>query len=344
MSLTVADLSEDEILARLTPLFPPPPGPVPNGDDAAVISTPDSTVVACTDVLVQGRHFRTDWSSGADVGWRAVMQNLSDISAMGARPSAILIDLVLPGELSFGWVEDCARGIANACQIGALIWGVPVGVAGGDLSGGDAVVLAITALGDMAGASARVRSGAQAGDVVAIIGQLGWSAAGLALAEAGYAVATDAGTGVEPLPASVSHALTRFRRPAPPLRYGRQCLQVHALMDISDGLVRDAARMARASGVHIDLDGGVITSLCVQSPLREVAQLLNPGTTSAQWESIVRGWVLGGGEDHGLLLASPVEMLPAGAQIIGTVHDGAARLTLGREPLGGQGWDHFRRG
>ncbi len=344
MVLTVADLSEDEILARLTPLFPPPHGPVANGDDAAVVSTPDGTVVACTDVLVQGRHFRTDWSSGADVGWRAVMQNLSDISAMGARPTAILIDLVLPGELPFAWVEDCARGIANACQIGSLIWGAPVGVAGGDLSGGDAVVLAITALGDMAGASARGRSGAQAGDVVAVIGQVGWSAAGLALAEAGYAAATDAGTGARPLPAIARQALTRFRRPAPPLRYGRQCLQVNALMDISDGVVRDAERMARASGMHIDLDAAAIAALCAQSPLLEVARLLEPRAMPADLQGVVRRWIMGGGEDHGLLLTCPAEKLPAGAQVIGKVDDGAACLTLGREPIGGQGWDHFRRG
>ena len=84
----VGDLSEEELLAVITPLLPRgPQTPVGTGDDCAVLSFPDSRTAVSTDVLVEGRHFRTDWSTGRDVGARAAAQNLADAAAMGARPS-----------------------------------------------------------------------------------------------------------------------------------------------------------------------------------------------------------------------------------------------------------------
>ena len=139
---TVADLSENDLLARIFPLLPTGPqsllGP---GDDAAVLAAPDGRVVVSLDVLVENRHFRRDWSSAADVGWRAAMQNLADVAAMGARPTALVVGLVLPTDLPVRWVTGFARGMAAACA--------PSGVA---VVGGDALCLSIAAASDLVGA------------------------------------------------------------------------------------------------------------------------------------------------------------------------------------------------
>ena len=135
----VADLDEAGILARITPLLPSGRdvlvGP---GDDCAVLAAPDGRYCVSTDVLVEGRHFRTDWSSGFDVGARAAAQNLADIAAMGARPVALVACLVLPGATPVDWVVDLARGMALRCrEAGAAI-------VGGDLSAGEGLVVAVT--------------------------------------------------------------------------------------------------------------------------------------------------------------------------------------------------------
>src|SRR5690606_36248430 len=145
------------------------------GDDGAVVAAPDRRMVISADVLVEGRHFRRDWSSGEDVGWRAAVQNLADIAAMGGRPTTLTIALVAPADLPVVWVEGLARGMALACD------GHDVAVVGGDLSSGESVVVAVTVHGDLAGLAPVLRSGARPGDVIAHAGVRGRSAAGLAL-------------------------------------------------------------------------------------------------------------------------------------------------------------------
>ena len=177
----VADLGEAGILARITPLLPSGRdvlvGP---GDDCAVLAAPDGRYCVSTDVLVEGRHFRTDWSSGFDVGARAAAQNLADIAAMGARPVALVACLVLPGATPVDWVVDLARGMALRCrEAGAAI-------VGGDLSAGEGLVVAVTVHGDLRGRAPVLRSGARAGEALVLAGTPGRSAAGLALLEAGW--------------------------------------------------------------------------------------------------------------------------------------------------------------
>ena len=177
----VADLGEAGILARITPLLPSGRdvlvGP---GDDCAVLAAPDGRYCVSTDVLVEGRHFRTDWSSGFDVGARAAAQNLADIAAMGARPVALVACLVLPGATPVDWVVDLARGMALRCrEAGAAI-------VGGDLSAGEGLVVAVTVHGDLRGRAPVLRSGARAGEALILAGTPGRSAAGLALLEAGW--------------------------------------------------------------------------------------------------------------------------------------------------------------
>lgn len=177
----VADLDEAGILARITPLLSSGRdvlvGP---GDDCAVLAAPDGRYCVSTDVLVEGRHFRTDWSSGFDVGARAAAQNLADIAAMGARPVALVACLVLPGATPVDWVVDLARGMALRCrEAGAAI-------VGGDLSAGEGLVVAVTVHGDLRGRAPVLRSGARAGEALVLAGAPGRAAAGLALLEAGW--------------------------------------------------------------------------------------------------------------------------------------------------------------
>src|SRR5215471_7095174 len=186
-SITVDDLGEFGLIAAIKALLPVGPAQVLGiGDDAAVVRAPDRRVVATTDLLVEGRHFRRDWSGAFDIGGKAAAQNLADIAAMGATPTALLVGLATPGDLAVTWAEDLARGLADECaRAGAS-------VVGGDVVGADSVMLAVTALGDLAGRAPVTRSGARPGDLLAVAGPLGRSAAGLALLEAGAAGTTGA--------------------------------------------------------------------------------------------------------------------------------------------------------
>ncbi|WP_129337473.1 thiamine-phosphate kinase [Cellulomonas endophytica] len=318
------DVDEEALLAAFLPLLPRGDATLlPPGDDAAVVAAPDGRFVVTTDVLVEGRHFRRAWSGGRDVGHRAAVQNLADVAAMGARPTALVVALVAPADLPVAWVQDLARGLADACApVGA-------GVVGGDLSGGDAVVVAVTAHGDLEGRAPVTRSGARPGDVVAHAGRRGWSAAGLALLGAGLG---DADGGL----------VAAFLRPDAPLPAGPAAARAGAtaMLDLSDGLLRDAGRLARASGVVLDL-----------AEPREVfsADLDRLAAAAAAVGEDPVGWVLAGGEDHGLLATFPAgAALPAGFRPVGRVlpADGgpAVRVAGGPPPRGATGWDHFGTG
>jgi thiamine-monophosphate kinase len=354
----VRDLSEEQILARIVPLLPRGSatllGP---GDDAAVLAAPDGRFVVSTDVLVEDRHFRARWSTGYDVGRRAAAQNLADIAAMGARPTALVTSLVVPGETDVEWVTGLARGLADGCApVGA-------GAVGGDLSSGPCLVVSVTVHGDLEGRDAVLRSGARPGDVVAHAGVRGWSAAGLALLEAGLVRAP-----LSPVPVEVSDGVhledaweqlvSAHLRPEPPLAAGVAAAEAGAtaMLDLSDGLLRDAGRLAAASGVRLDLDAGAFAGDrdVLRSAARAVAAakgLGDPGwgPGRADVDGILDGWIWGGGEDHSLLATFPPDApLPAGWTAVGRVlealSDGAARaVTIGGEvPDVGQGWDHFR--
>ena len=309
----VADLGEAGLLARITPLLPSGRdvlvGP---GDDCAVLAAPDGRYCVSTDVLVEGHHFRTDWSSGFDVGARAAAQNLADIAAMGARPVALVACLVLPGATPVDWVVDLARGMALRCrEAGAAI-------VGGDLSAGKGLVVAVTVHGDLRGRAPVLRSGARAGEALVLTGAPGHAAAGLALLEAGWGrpgtgwgsrsdaearagagAGLGTGAGADPTASAGTAASAEtdavlalaeacaaaFRAPRPPLEAGPALAEIgaSAMMDVSDSLVRDCGRIALASGVVIDIDDPDDDSAALaadRAQLEGVAALV-PGTRGA---------------------------------------------------------------
>ena len=319
--LTVADLSETELLGRFTPRLPRGGSTrVGPGDDAAVVRLLEPELVVTTDVLVQNRHFRLDWGTAADLGWRAAMQNLADVAAMGATPTAITLALVMPDSTPVSWVEDLADGLAQACAPH------DVGVVGGDLSSGDSLVLSVTAFGECEQAEPVLRSGARPGDVVALAGTLGRSAAGLALL-----TAADGGLVVSP---DVAEFIATFLRPDPPLLAGPEAAAARAtaMLDVSDGLLRDAGRIAAASKVALNIESRLL------APDVEALE-----TVAEQVDANPLTWVLTGGEDHPLLATFPSgRPLPPSFRRIGTVTAGAGVLVDGELPAAMPGWDHFR--
>ena len=346
--MRVGDLSEEELLAIITPFLPSAAQtPVGTGDDCAVVSFTDARTVVSTDVLVEGHHFRTEWSTGRDVGERAAAQNLADAAAMGARPVALVVGLVMPPTTPVTWVRDFAQGLAQGCEL------CGAGVVGGDLSGGESLVVSVTVLGDLEGRAPVLRSGARPGDLVVYAGTLGRSAAGLALLSAGKQTAAEQYRDLS----QVRDCLAAFRAPTPALVAGPALADAGAtsMMDVSDGLLRDAGRIARASGVVIGLDDP--DDLPDTSFLEPVAALVADDAGPAA-RALARSWLLTGGEDHGMLATFPTdaaERLPEGVRGIGRVLDLEAPQSraLGHRPgvlLGGEpaqesaGWDHFAGG
>jgi len=311
-----------------------PPGPgtlVGIGDDAAVLATPDGRVVATTDFLLEGRHFRRDWSAAADVGRKAAARSLADVAAMGAKPSALLVALAAPPGLPVSWARELAAGLAAECgRAGAS-------VIGGDTARADQVVLAVTGLGDLAGRNPVLRSGAAPGDLVAVAGVLGHAAAGLALLEAGLTQ--------DPL-------ITEHLRPAPPYDAGPEAadLGATAMIDVSDGLLADLGHVAQASGVLIDLDSAalrpgdrlVAAARAVAGSRRDDPEDRTDRVTRPADDEALR-WLLTGGEDHSLAATFPAgTRLPPRWKVIGAVRAGHGVLVDGQPRAEPPGWDHFR--
>ncbi|WP_430333335.1 thiamine-phosphate kinase [Rhodococcus sp. ACT016] len=300
------------------------------GDDAAVVQAPDGRVAVSADMLVEGRHFRLDWSTPEQVGRKAVAQNGADIAAMGARPTAFLVSLGCPPDTPVAVATGISEGIGLAAEaLGA-------GVVGGDLVQSDHVVVSVTVLGDLEGRAPVLRSGAHAGDVVAVAGTLGHSAAGLALLSAGH-VGSDRN-----LEASIAELVDAHRVPTPPYRAGVEAARAgaRAMTDISDGLVADLGHVAEASGVRIRIDRSRIGL-----DLALVAAADRVGADP--WE-----WIMTGGEDHALAATfAPDTDLPAGWTAIGDVVSDAtgtsedpAVLIDGRGWTASGGWQSFDAG
>lgn len=291
------------------------------GDDAAVVAAVDGRTVVCTDMLVEGRHFRLDWSTPHDVGRKAIAQNAADIEAMGGRATAFVVAFGAPGETETTRAVELADGMWHEAEL------VGAGIVGGDMVAAPQWVISVAALGDLGGLDAVRRSGAKLGDTVAVIGDLGRSAAGFALWDNGINGFDEAG-GLR----------RRHLVPEPPYGQGVAAARAGAtaMIDVSDGLLSDVGHIASASGVRVDLSvAGLRTDV---DALATAAAAV--GTDPWQW-------VLGGGEDHALVAtfsATP----PPGWRSIGTVvdagvvADGPPQVTVdGAAWAGNSGWLSF---
>jgi thiamine-monophosphate kinase len=312
---TVGELGELVVLDRVTSRLPTGTPILGPGDDCAVVAAPDGRFVVTTDMMVHGPDFRWAWSSPTDVGWKAAATNLSDVAAMGAVPSGLVIALAAPQDTPVAVLEGIADGFRLA--VDALAPGC--GVVGGDLSTSATFTVTVTAFGDLRGLAPVLRSGAGVGDVLAVSGETGRAARGLSRlfrdgvddrGEPDRAATVTSGADTDP-------DVGRQRRPVPPIADGPLAAQTGAtaMLDLSDGLAIDAGRMARASRVTLEIDA--------EAELDDAA--------------------LHGGEDHGLLATFPADVvLPGGFRRIGVVRErGDADLLRVGSPVPTTGWDPY---
>ena len=281
------------------------------GDDAAALSLPDGHLLhISTDTAVEGVHFLASLSA-SDVAYRSVMAAASDLAAMGAKPEALLLALTLP-EGDRVWLERFSQGLADACTaIGAPL-------VGGDTTRGP-LSLTVTVLGSTPAEHYLTRSGAQPGDRLCASGTLGDAAAGLAVISEQLAVEASA----------AAFLTTRYTRPAARLALGealRNCAT--SCIDISDGLLADAAHVATASHVGFEIDSALL-------PLSEAMRSSVDPKQSLDW-------ALAGGDDYELLFTLPSNMpLPDGCTEMGRVVAGSG-ISCDRTPER-IGYDHFKR-
>jgi thiamine-monophosphate kinase len=305
-------------------LLPPAPeGETWFGDDAAVVRTPgpaepEGLLLIAADTVVAGVDADLALTSLADLGWKALAVNLSDIAAMGGRPGHAVVSVV---GLSPSEVEELYGGLLEA----SALYSCPV--VGGDLSAGDQVVVSVAVTGWAEGHPV-LRSGARPGDQIWVTGPLGAAAAGLRCLRArGAAPAPGAQAGA----GAVEEALVRAHaRPRPALAEGGAARRAGAtaMIDVSDGLVGDLAHLAASSGVGFDLRSLDDLPVAAGATLDEA---LGGG------DDYVLAFTLAPGTDAASLFRAAG--LPA-PYLIGTcVSDPRQHSTMGRE-LAVTGWEH----
>ena len=277
------------------------------GQDAEGAVLADGVVVT-QDTLVEGVHFRREWTSWRDLGYKAAAVNLSDLAALGAEPEALLVALALPEDVDAEAIAEFYAGLNEP--------GVPV--SGGDTTRAGLLVLTVTAV----GRSERVpgRAGAVPGDVLVVTGPLGGAAAGLHALREGL-------SGFDEL-------VERHRRPPLRLEEGRRLAPVaHALVDLSDGLAGDAARIAERSGCRIVLDSDAVPQR--RDHVRRCG-IAVPRAARIEEVADLPFWTLG--EDYELLaVLAPQDAQALGYPVVGRCVEGS-----GVEPEGLAGWDSFR--
>ena len=296
------------------------------GDDAALLVPPPNEAVAlCVDTLVEGVHFPADLDA-ADVGWRALAVNLSDLAAMGAKPAWATLALTLPrlDEAMEDWLEAFSSGF------GALAKQQGVALVGGDTTRGP-LTITVQAAGFVPAGQALLRSGARAGDLVYVTGWPGDAAAGLELLQGKRQSASRADR---------STLETRFRRPEPRVAVGQKLRGLAtACIDVSDGLAQDLGRLAAASGVGARVR---VSELPRSRALHALAD-----------DAVAMRFTLGGGDDYELLFTlPPVRAETLRATLAGSVPchcigeivatPGVRCLDREMREVKVAGWDHFR--
>ena len=263
---------------------------VPAGDDAAVIGVEGSSLALSVDMYAEGKHFRTDWSTGTEIGRRCAAASMADVCAMGAKPAGVLLAIGMPGSTTTQWADEFLAGFMEETDSAGAV------VLGGDVSDCENIVISVTAIGHVASGAALARSGAIAGDTVGICGRSGMAAAGLRVLQRGLR--------------SPRVLVDAFRVPNIDYSSGARAAKSGAtsMIDISDGLVADLEHIARGSGVCIELD------------TKKIAVPEELVSTAAAFGVDPMGWILAGGDDHAMVATFPPKRrMPSGFTAIGKV-------------------------
>jgi len=313
----LSELSRLDRLRRLFGKFLVPEGIVVGiGDDAAVVAPGETSLVWTVDAVVEGVHFRREWMSMEDIGWRSLMAAASDLAAMGARPRGVLSALILPTDVEDNDLDRLASGQAQAAAA------LGTAVVGGNLSRGAQLSITTSVLGEAR--APLLRRGALPGDVVALCGSPGLAGAGLEAARRGLASE------------NLSTALAAFRRPRARIEEGLAAApHAHAAIDLSDGLVLDASRLAAEGQIGIVLEQELVVFAAGPDVAAAAAELaLDPLELA-----------LYGGEDYALLAAFVRDDVPAPFVVIGScVAEPGVFLQMAkgaRRKLEPRGFDHF---
>lgn len=283
--------AEFELIDRIAARFSSAEGvTVGIGDDGAVID-PGRFDLVTTDTMVEGVHFRRDWSSAEDIGWKLMATNLSDIAAMGGGPGVAFLNLTLPHDERASFVDGLLEGLAQAIE--ALVPpSFTVSIAGGDVtSTSGPAVLTLTLMGESSPAGPVLRQGAVPGDRIVLFGHTGLSRAGLAI------FSGEVEASIEDFPAPIQ----AHRRPRPRVHEGA-LLGLYgvpsALIDISDGLAQDLSHLLKRSRVGASIEAH---NLPRHEELLRLCQL-------AKLDPLP--WLISGGEDYELLVTVPPARMP----------------------------------
>ncbi len=284
---------EDLLIARIAEKFGHGhPGLIKGiGDDTSVTAqTPGTVLLATTDTLVESTHFTLDTTTPAQLGAKALGVSISDIAAMGGRPTFFLISLVLPKTLDTGFVEELYAGLSAT----ALVFGATM--AGGNMSAGKDLTVTVTLLGEAKPEKVVYRSGAEEGQGLYVTGTPGDSALGLRI----LSETKKGGTGESRLK-EFKQAVKRHLTPTPRLEAGTRLAErgiAASMIDVSDGIVLDARRLAKESGVGIDIE----ISLLPLSP--EIKRYMETGGSGKEAGLLM---ALAGGEDYELLFSADLK-------------------------------------
>jgi len=302
-------LTEAQVIAQLREIFasPDPRIEVGIGDDAAVVAG-DVRQVMTTDMAVEGVHFRTDWSTGFEIGRKVTAANAADILAMGGVPDYLLVAIALTGSESMEWISDLARGIKFEADLAGLQ------VIGGDISRSEKVIISMTAVGHCG--KPVLRSGAKPGDGIYLSSLTGWSAAGLAILKSKVLATSDV----------MEKALCEFKSPT--IDYGFDVTGASSLCDVSDALAIQASQIADSSKVALKFD---------LSKIETATEFLELETLARELAIDVWHWIFAGGEDHALLATG----LDLPGILLGQVIAGSGIKNL---PVGveNSAWQHFK--
>lgn len=263
------------------------------GDDAAVINLANASLVISVDMYVEGKHFRTDWSTAIEIGRRCAAASLSDVCAMGAVPVGALLAIGMPGSTASHWASEFISGFTEEVGLAGAV------VLGGDVSESEQIVISVSALGTLESGSAVTRAGAQIGDLVGICGRSGMAAAGLRVLQRGLR--------------SPRVLVDAFRVPKIDYLAGSRAAKHSAtsMIDISDGLVADLQHIARDSQVCVELD---TSGFDVPQELVSAAAAFGTDPMS---------WILAGGDDHALVATFPASVgVAQGFTTIGKITQG----------------------